>query len=86
MAGVMEEKAQVVVSGEAGEVRGRTVSPWKERLPEIIDGYDAKDVWNLDETGCYWQALPEKGFGEKGKKSKGGKKAKQRVTLPSLLL
>ena len=72
---------QVVVSGEAGEVRGETVSSWKERLPEIIDGYDAKDVWNLDETGCYWRALPEKGFGEKGKEYKGGKKAKQRVTI-----
>ena len=72
---------QVVVSGEAGKVRGETVSSWKERLPEIIDGYDAKDVWNLDETDCYWRALPEKGFAEKGKEYKGGKKAKQRVTI-----
>ena len=72
---------QVVVSGEAGEVRGETVSSWKEWLPEIINGYNAKDIWNLDETGCYWQALPEKGFGEKGKECKGGKKAKQRVTI-----
>jgi len=38
-------------------------------------------VWNLDETGCFWHALPEKGFGEKGKECKGGKKAKQRVTI-----
>ena len=38
-------------------------------------------IWNLDETGCYWRALPEKGFGEKGKECKGGKKAKQRVTI-----
>ena len=26
---------QVVVSGEAGEVRGEAVSSWKERLPEL---------------------------------------------------
>ena len=72
---------QVVVSGESGDVRGETVSSWKERLPEIVVGYEAKDVWNLDETGCFWRALPEKGFGEKGKECKGGKKAKQRVTI-----
>ena len=35
---------QVVVSGEAGEVRGETVSSWKEWLPEIINGYNAKDI------------------------------------------
>ena len=26
---------EVVVSGEAGEVRGKAVSSWKERLPEL---------------------------------------------------
>ena len=56
--------SQVVVSGEAGDIRGETVSSWKERLPEVV-GYDAKDVWNLDETGCFWWALPEKRFGNK---------------------
>jgi len=72
---------QVVVSGESGDVRGETVSSWKEWLPEIVVGYEAKDVWNLDETGCFWSAIPEKGFGEKDKGCKGGKKAKQRVTI-----
>ena len=28
-----------------------------------------KDVYNLDETGCFWKALPNKGF----VKGKGGK-------------
>ena len=28
----------------------------------------------MDKTGCFWCALPEKGFGEKGKKYRGGKK------------
>ena len=44
-------------------------------------GYEAKDAWNLDETGCFWRALPQKGFGVKGQECKGGKKAKQRVTI-----
>ena len=37
---------KVTVSGESGDVSGVTVSAWKERLPEILRGYD-----NLDETG-----------------------------------
>ena len=58
---------QAVVSGESGSVEGETISSWKERLPEIIAGYEVKDGWNFDETGCFWRALPEKEFGEKGK-------------------
>ena len=56
---------QVVVSGESGDVSGTTISSWKERLPEIIAGYTPRDVWNIDETGCFWCALPEKGFGRR---------------------
>ena len=35
----------------------------------------------MDETGCFWKALPEKGFAEKGKVCKGGKKSKLRLTI-----
>ena len=35
----------------------------------------------MDETGCFCKALPEKGLVEKGKKTKGGKKSKQRLTV-----
>ena len=44
---------KVTVSGESGDVSGVTVSAWKERLPEILRGYDKKNVYNLDETGCF---------------------------------
>ena len=69
------------VSGELGDVSGLTVSSWKERLPEIVKGYEPDDIWNMDESGVFWQALPESGSGQKGKQSKGGKKSKQRVTV-----
>ena len=72
---------QVVVSGESGDVSGDTISSWKERLPEIIAGYAPRDIWNIDETGCFWRALPEKGFGRKGQECKGGKKSKHRATI-----
>ena len=72
---------QVVVSEESGDVSGDTISSWRERLPEIVDSYSPSDVWNIDETGCFWRALPEKGFGRKGQECKGGKKAKHRATI-----
>ena len=40
-----------------------------------------EDVWNQDETGCFYRALPEKTLAEKKKECKGGKKAKQRITI-----
>ena len=44
---------KMVVSGECGEVSGAMVESWKERLPEILDGFAACDIWNMDETGCF---------------------------------
>ena len=35
----------------------------------------------MDETACFWQALPDKGFSQKGKQCKGGKKSKKRITV-----
>ena len=72
---------QMKVSGESGDVSGATVDSWKERLPDILHGYSADDIWNLDETGCFWRALPDKGFNQRAKDCKGGKQSKQRITV-----
>lgn len=50
-----------------------------------MKGYAIEDIYNLDETCCFWRALPEQGFGQKGKKCKGGKKSKHRVTVTFLV-
>ena len=68
---------QMVVSGESGDVHGDTVQSWKDRLPELLHGFKKENIWNLDETGCFWKTLPDHGFGQKGKECKGGKKSKQ---------
>ncbi len=68
---------KMVVSGESGEVSGATVESWYERLPEILSGFtDLSNIWNMDETGCFWKALPTTGLREKGKACNGGKQAK----------
>ena len=72
---------QLKVCGESGDVSGATVDSWKKRLPQILEGYDACDIWNLDETGVFWRALPDKGLSEQAKQCRGGKKCKQRLTV-----
>ena len=39
-----------------------------------------EDIWNEDETGTFWKALPTTSLAEKGKRCQGGKNAKQRIT------
>ena len=39
----------------------------------------------MDESGCFFKALPDKGLVEKGKEAKGGKKSKQRFTIASFV-
>ena len=54
------------ICGESGDVSGETVESWKERLPKIVSQYSKDDIWNMDESGVFWQALPDTGFGQKG--------------------
>ena len=49
---------------------------WKERLGSIISGYVMQDIWNMDETGCFYRTLSER-----AKKCKRGKKSKERLTV-----
>ena len=72
------------INGEAVDVRGETVVSWKERVPEPLKGYSSCDIWNLDETACFWKTLPDHGFGKKKSQCTGGKNAKQRVTITLL--
>ena len=76
---------QKSVAGESGDVNPETVFSWKERLPVIVSGYANEDIYNFHETGCFWRALPDRGFGQRGKKCKGGKHAKQRFTIALLV-
>ena len=67
---------QMTICGESGDVSGDTVTSWQQHLPEIFSGYSKAEIWNLDETGCFWKALPTKGFAQKAQQCKGGKKSK----------
>ena len=70
----------MTVSGESGEVHEETVESWKERLPQILAGYSPEDILNMDETGKFYRALPNKSLSEAAKQCRGGKQSKERVT------
>ena len=45
-----------------------------------MKGFEPTDIWNQDETGTMWKALPEKSLAKRGKHCRIGKNAKQRIT------
>ena len=64
------------IVGEGGDVPEETVSSWIERLQELTEGYSLENIWNMNESCCFFKALPDAGFVQKGKLVKGGKKSK----------
>ena len=53
------------VAGEEGDASEFTVSSWTERVKELTLNYAPQDVWNMDESGAFWKALPERSLTEK---------------------
>ena len=52
-----------------------------EKLPTLVRGYAPENIWNLDETACFFPALPERTLADAKTDCKGKKKAKQCITL-----
>ncbi|XP_064647061.1 tigger transposable element-derived protein 6-like [Lineus longissimus] len=71
---------QVTICGESESVDDNMVDEWKKKLPELVAGYDPKDIFNMDETGLFYCALPCKTLRVRGDECKGGKKSKDRIT------
>lgn len=65
------------ISGEAIKVDEGDVSKWKEKIPKLIEGYSPRDVFNLDETGLFFRALPNKTLALKGQTCSGEKASKE---------
>ena len=61
------------ISGESSDPSEVTVGSWMERFRELCKGYQLKDIWNMDESGCFLKALPSKGLAQLKEKCKGGK-------------
>ena len=57
-----------------------TASWFETRLPTILSNYELHDIYNADEFGLFFQALPSKSLHLKDEKCIGGKFSKVRLT------
>ena len=57
-----------------------TASWFETRLPTILSNYELTDIYNADEFGLFFQALPSKSLHLKDEKCIGGKFSKVRLT------
>lgn len=69
---------RVTLHGEANSADQENVQKARENMKHIIAAYSISDVYNQDETGVFWRALPHRSLAS-GKRA-GRKKDKQRVT------
>ena len=70
------------VSGEEGDVNSTSVEQWRENaLPVLLNGYSDDQIYNADETGLFYQCLPNKTLHFRGEKCTGGKRSKNRISV-----
>lgn len=70
-----------VISGESKDAPDETVDEWFKNLPSKIDGYQLKNIYNVDETGLFYNLMPARTLAFKGDNCHGGKKSKDRLTV-----
>ncbi|XP_013793871.1 tigger transposable element-derived protein 6-like, partial [Limulus polyphemus] len=62
-------------------VNEETINDWCSRLESMCEGYSLKDIFNADETGLFYRALPTHSQVICGDKCHGGKNSKERITV-----
>ena len=66
---------------EGQDVTNEMTAPCrKATLPNIISRYDSSDIYDADELGLFYKALPTKSMHLKGEKGSGGKNSKIQLT------
>ncbi|XP_064461630.1 tigger transposable element-derived protein 4-like [Ornithodoros turicata] len=70
------------IVGESADVNDAACTDWRSsRLKDLMEEYDAVDIYNVDETALYYQLLPQKTLTFSGDACTGGKHSKIRVTV-----
>ena len=45
------------ISGETGDMNEDTVDSWRERHPDILQGWVPENIWNMNETAQFFRVL-----------------------------
>ena len=69
------------ISGESANVDKEAAYDWKRHLAAVGEGYAIEDQFNADETAMFYRQLPMKSLVFKGELCKGGKFAKERLSI-----
>ncbi|XP_046401531.1 tigger transposable element-derived protein 6-like [Ischnura elegans] len=70
------------ISGEEMSAPADAIAQWQSgKLKEIMASFPPKNIFNADETALMYRLLPERTMAVKTDKCKGGKKAKDRITV-----
>lgn len=68
--------------GEKGAADQTGADNWiKNTMPSLLDEHNACDIYNADESGLFYKALPNGTMARKGEKVEGGKMSKDRLSL-----
>ncbi|XP_017466100.1 PREDICTED: tigger transposable element-derived protein 6-like [Rhagoletis zephyria] len=59
------------ISGEAADVNQDDVEQFRTKLPTLLNGYKPEDIYNADESGLFFRALPDKTLALKSEKCVG---------------
>ena len=70
-----------VISDESLSVNVLTVNDWVQRIPIITEHYNAKNIFNCDETGLFYKAMPDRSLTLEKENCKGGKKSNDRLSI-----
>ena len=70
-----------VLSGESDSADLQEAQNFASRFKELCEGYAVEDIFNADETGLFFRALPKKTLLEKYQKSEGKKFSKERISI-----
>ena len=71
----------IQLCGDKAEVNQSTVTDNKDKLPSVIAGYKLDAIFNCDETGLFFRALPDRTLAAKGEDCSGTKTSKERMTV-----
>lgn len=75
------EISQKILCGESNEVSAEVVEQFIEKFPEFSKGFKDEDIFNADECGLFFKAMPDRSLVMKGDTCKRGKLSKQRFTV-----
>ncbi len=70
-----------LISGESGSVDTGIVNDWMSKLKFNLQGYEARDIFNCDETGLFFKGVPNRTLATKADKCRGRKARAERMTI-----